>query len=171
MYFHPCCKERVVPRDIELYEGEYCCVLCGTVLGKSFCWSDRRWGTYIVKKDWYDPRNHANKVLNYLEGTQADAPWHLVKTISDEGIRSKVKLYKTLKGPMKKHLSFLWSEINNIPQLRLRGDDRRFLIHKICESKRVRSNRQDFHKIIREIIQSHPDLSYILPYLKPCLQK
>ena len=172
MYFHPCCDERRVPRDIALDDGEYCCILCGRVLGKPFAWGDRRWGTYIVKRDWYDPRVYANKILNYLEGTQPNAPWGLVEKFRDEGIRSKVKLYKTLRGPMKKHFSFLWSEINNVPQLRFRGDDRRFLVHKICESKRSdprrgRSHRRDYHRIIREVIRNHPHLRYVLPYLKP----
>ena len=91
----------------------------------------------------------------------------MIRDFRVKGILSKVNLNKVLKGPMKKHLTYLWCELNGVTPLRLRGDHRRFLVHRICKEPIINSNRKNYHDIIRKIISENPELEYIKPYLRP----
>ena len=58
-------------------------------------------------------------------------------------------------GPMKKHLTYLWCELSGVVFLRLRGDHRRFIVHRICKEPTIKSNRKNYHHIIRKIISDN----------------
>ena len=76
MHFNFCCKNRQVPRDVVLDDGEYYCTLCGTYLARDFVWNFSDMQHYKFKKSSkpYDEKNHASHVLNCLQCLELNKP-------------------------------------------------------------------------------------------------
>ena len=167
MYFSYCCNERQVPRDVVLDDGEYFCILCGTCLGKTYVWDYRDMKNYIFKKASkpYDPRNHARHVLNCLQCLQGNKPSLDVLDKLKKGGISKENLYNNCWRSAKKHLTYIWCELNNIEHLRISPKHREILVDEISRAPKIKKQRKSYHKIIFDSIQKYPEMNYIIRYL------
>ena len=166
MHFNHCCDEREVPRDVVLDDGEYYCICCGTCLGKTFVWNYNDLKNYKFHRSKpYHPKNHASHVLNCLEGLQQNKPSPVVLDKLKKGGTSKEDLRKNTGRSLKKHLTYIWCELNDIEKLRILPKHREMLIDEICSAKKIKKQRMSYHKIIEQAIDKDPDMSYILEYL------
>ena len=166
MHFNKCCTERQVPRDVVLDDGEYYCILCGTYLGKTFVWNYKDLQNYkIHRPKAYDPKNHASHVLNCLEGIQKNKPGLAVLSKLKKGGTSKEALRENSGRSLKKHLAYIWCELNDVEKLKILPKHREILIDEICSTKKIKKQRMSFHKIIEQVVDKDPDMSYILKYL------
>ena len=167
MHFNFCCNERQVPRDVVLDDGEYYCILCGTCLGPAFVWNYSDMQHYKFKRSSkpYDARNHASHVLNCLQCLELNKPGLDVLVELREGGISKENLHRNAWRSVRKHLTYIWCELNGVKYLKILPEHRDILIDKISKTPKIRKQRKSYHKIIAEIIQNHPEMSYILNYL------
>ena len=166
MHFNFCCEDRQVPRDVVLDDGEYYCTCCGTCLGKIFVWNYNDLKNYKFNRSKpYDPKNHASHVLNCLQCLQANKPGPEVLAKLKKGGISKESLRKSAWRNVRKHLTYVWCELNGIEHLRIVPKHREILINEICNTPKIKKQRTSYHKIIIQIIEVHPEMSYILKYL------
>ena len=170
MHFNKCCTERRFPQDISFDDGEYFCKRCGSYLarGIEWNWSDYRdhgFRKYASKP--YDPKHHAGHVLNCLESLEMNKPCREVIDKLKLGGISKRALYANSSVALRKHLPYVWGKLNGIEPLRIKPEHRAFLIGEISKAPVLGVNRGAYHGIIAEVIQAHPEMSYILPYLSP----
>ena len=168
MQLRPCCEERRMPIDIALEDGEYYCKRCGLYLGRTFMWNYRDFQNYNFRRSLtkpYNPRNHASHVLNCLECKQTGKPSFNVLNKLKKGGTSKEDLYCNVGCSMRKHLTYIWCELNNVPYLNIDPEHRMFLLREISKTPKSGLSRKSYHKIIYDIIQENPHLDYISRYL------
>ena len=166
MHFNTCCNEREFPRDIVLEHGEYFCTLCGTCLGCTFVWDYKDYQNYKIKKSRpYDAKNHARHVLNCVQCLESGKPSLSVINKLKKGGTSKEDLNKNAWRKVRKHLTYVWCELNQVDHLRILPEHIDLLVSNICETPRINQKRKSYHKIIKEVIHDHPEMKYILRYL------
>ena len=168
MQLRPCCQERRIPRDIALEDGEYYCKRCGLYLGRTFIWNYRDMQNYHFRKAMskpYDARNHASHVLNCLECKQSNKPRSDVLAKLKLGGTSKRDLYCNVGRSLRKHLTYIWCELNCVPHLRIEPDHRLFLLREISRAPKSGRLRKPYQRIISDIVKENPELGYISRYL------
>ena len=168
MQLRPCCGKRRMPQDIALEDGEYYCRRCGLYLGRTFIWNYRDLQSHYFRRALskpYNPRNHASHVLNCLECKQSNKPSFETLAKLKVGGTSKEDLYKNVKRSQRKHLTYIWCKLNNIPDLQIEQEDRNFLLREISRDNGTGKMRKSYHEIIFDLIEKNPNLQYIHRYL------
>ena len=170
MHFNRCCEKRNSPCDIALDDGEYYCRLCGSYLGKTFVFDYKDFSHYrMSRRKPYDPKNHANLVLNCLECVEQNRPtYSFIDKLKEQGIHTKEDIGNALWKKSRKHSTYVWWEINGIEHLRIKPEHRSFLVNKICETLLVKkqlrsypvSSSDDLHSEISKSTEEKEEMTF-----------
>ena len=127
-------------------DGEYFCTLCGTCLGCTFIWDYRDYHNYRIRKSKpYDPKNHAKHVLNCLQCLESGKPSRAAINKLKKGGTSKEDLSKNAWRGIRKHLTYVWCELNGVEHLRILPEHRELLVNEICKTSKINRKRQPYH--------------------------